>query len=277
MATIVQAVKVFGEGLTTSRAKIALMSVRHLAMFMSFWVSTQRAFHGSASRRFLLLSYQSHISLTHYHIVYDEDKDIVLQHFGQCLQNPTQIAHWDLRKVRKDGSVLWVKEIIRIVTSSDGSQVARIVCEDITERKLTEAALLRAKLAEAAKLELEQEIASRKQAEAMVRAALEREKELSDLKSRFITTASHEFRTPLTTILSSSELLERYSPKLSEEKKLSHLKRIQVAVKQMTGLLDDILLIGKAEAGKLEFNPLALDLVKFCRDLVEEMEGSALS
>lgn len=135
-----------------------------------------------------------------------------MQHFQQCLQNPTQIAHWDLRKVRKDGSVLWVKETTRIVTSTDGSQVARIVCEDITERKRTEVALLRAKLAEAAKLELEQEIINRLQAEAMVHAALEREKELSDLKSRFITTASHEFRTPLTTILSSSELLERYSP-----------------------------------------------------------------
>ena len=201
-------------------------------------------------------------------IVHHDDRDTVLQHFKHCLQNPTQIAHWDLRKMRKDGSVLWVKEITRIVTSADGSQIARIVCEDITERKRTEAALLQAKLAEAAKKELEQEIINRTKAEANVRAALEREQELSDLKSRFITTASHEFRTPLTTILSSSELLERYSPKWSEEKKLSHLQRIQVAVKQMTGLLDDVLLIGKAEAGKLKFSPTSLDIVKFCRDLV---------
>ncbi len=210
-------------------------------------------------------------------IVYDEDRNAVLQHFQYCLQNPTQIAHWDLRKMRKDGSVLWVKEITRIVTNPDGTQVARIVCEDITERKRTEAALLRAKLAEAAKKELEQEIINRTKAEAMVRGALVREKELSDLKSRFITTASHEFRTPLTTILSSSELLERYSPKWSEEKKLSHLKRIQVAVEQMTRLLDDVLLIGKAEAGKLEFNPLALDLVRFCHDLIEEMEHASIN
>lgn len=65
--------------------------------------------------------------------------------------------------------------------------------------------------------------------------------------------------------------------KLSEEKKLSHLKRIQVAVKQMTDLLNDVLLVGKADAGKLEFKPMPLNLVKFCGDLVEEMELASIN
>ncbi len=121
------------------------------------------------------------------------------------------------------------------------------------------------------------DITQRKQTEAEIRAALEREKELGELKSRFVAMTSHEFRTPLTTILSSSELLELYSHKWANEKKLNHLKRIQVAVKQMTGLLNDVLLIGKADAGKLEFNPTSLDLVKFCRDLVEEMEFASIN
>ncbi|HEY9845969.1 MAG TPA: HAMP domain-containing sensor histidine kinase, partial [Candidatus Caenarcaniphilales bacterium] len=94
------------------------------------------------------------------------------------------------------------------------------------------------------------------------------------LKSRFVTMTSHEFRTPLTTILSSAELLENYSYKWSEEKKLSHLYRIQAAVKHMTQLLNDVLLIGKAEAGRLEFKPAPLDLLKFCHDVVEEMQLS---
>jgi signal transduction histidine kinase len=76
----------------------------------------------------------------------------------------------------------------------------------------------------------------------------------------------------LATILSSTELIEHYSHKWSEEKKLTHLQRIQASVKQMTGLLNDVLLIGKAEAGKLEFNPTSLDVTKFCQELVEEME-----
>jgi PAS domain S-box-containing protein len=116
------------------------------------------------------------------------------------------------------------------------------------------------------------DITERKQVEAEIRDALAKEKELGDLKSSFVTMASHEFRTPLTTILSSAELLEIYSFKWDQEKKIKHFQRIQAAVKQMIHLLNDVLLIGKAEAGKLECNPAPLDLFQFCCDLVEEMQ-----
>jgi signal transduction histidine kinase len=119
------------------------------------------------------------------------------------------------------------------------------------------------------------DITERKRVEADIRTALEKEKELNELKSRFITMASHEFRTPLATILSSTELLQHYSYKWSEEKKLQHFQRIQAAVKHMTGLLNDVLLIGKAEAGKLQFNPTVINLSQFCRELVEEMQLTA--
>ncbi len=116
------------------------------------------------------------------------------------------------------------------------------------------------------------DITERKRAEAEIRSALAKEKELGELKSRFITMASHEFRTPLTTILSSAELLEHYSHKLSEEKKLNHLQRIQSSVKHMTELLNDVLLIGKVEAGKLELKPTLIHLSQFCHHLVEEIQ-----
>ena len=119
------------------------------------------------------------------------------------------------------------------------------------------------------------DITKRKRAEEDIRQALEKEKELGDLKSRFVTMASHEFRTPLATILSSTDILERYSHKLAEEKKIDHLQRIKLTVKHMTSLLNDVLLIGKVEAGKLEIQPKQLNLVQFCRDLVEEMQLSA--
>ncbi len=121
------------------------------------------------------------------------------------------------------------------------------------------------------------DITERKRVETDIRNALEKEKELGELKSRFVTMASHEFRTPLATILSSSELLEYYSHKWSEDKKLKHQQRIQSSVKHMTGLLDDVLLIGKAEAGKLEFQPKLLDIVQLCRDLVEEVQVTTQS
>jgi signal transduction histidine kinase len=84
--------------------------------------------------------------------------------------------------------------------------------------------------------------------------------------------ASHEFRTPLTTIFSSAELLQHYSQTWSEDKKLKHYNRIEAAVKRMTELLDDVLLYSKAESGKLEFNPKPLVLKDFCSDLVEEIQ-----
>ncbi len=113
---------------------------------------------------------------------------------------------------------------------------------------------------------------ARSQAEADIRRALEKEKELGELKSRFVSMVSHEFRTPMATILFSAGLLENYGNKWSEEKKVTHLHRIQAAVKQMTDLLDSVLTIGQVEANKLEFNPAAIDVEKFCSSLAEDAQ-----
>jgi PAS domain S-box-containing protein len=116
------------------------------------------------------------------------------------------------------------------------------------------------------------DISDRKRAEAEMINALERERELRELKSCFVSMASHEFRTPLTTIVSSTELLEIYGQKWTEDKKQKHYQRIEAAVNRMTSLLDDVLLFSKVEAGKLEFNPKPLVLKNFCSDLVEELQ-----
>lgn len=121
---------------------------------------------------------------------------------------------------------------------------------------------------------ISRDITRRKQVEQEIRKALANEKELSDLKSRFVSMTSHEFRTPLSIISSSAGFLEDYAHKLDEKKKLKHLHRIQATVRHMTELLEDVLLINKAEAEKLEFNPELLDLAKFCQELVEEMQLS---
>ncbi|MGB3207939.1 MAG: HAMP domain-containing sensor histidine kinase, partial [Crinalium sp.] len=118
------------------------------------------------------------------------------------------------------------------------------------------------------------DITERKQAEIEIVKALEKEKELSELKSSFVSMTSHEFRTPMSTILSSSELLEHYHHKFTEEKRLAHLHRIQSAIHQMTQLLNDVLTIGKAEAKQLKFQPELLNLGEFCQKLTEEMQLS---
>jgi PAS domain S-box-containing protein len=109
-----------------------------------------------------------------------------------------------------------------------------------------------------------------------IRLALEREKELSALKTRFFSMASHEFRTPLSTVLAAAQVLENCQDEWNDsEKRLRNLHRIQDSVKHTVQLLDDILTINRAETGKLEFNPKPLDLNLYCHHLVEEMRLSA--
>ena len=116
------------------------------------------------------------------------------------------------------------------------------------------------------------DISDRKRAESETLKALAREKELSELRAKFVTMVSHEFRTPLTTIQFSTGLLQDYSAKWPEEKKSTHFVRIQLAIKRMTELLEDILVIGKIEANTLPFQPVSLNLEKFCQQLVEEQQ-----
>ena len=115
------------------------------------------------------------------------------------------------------------------------------------------------------------DITKRKQAEAEIRNALTKEKELNQLKSHFISMVTHEFRSPLNVIAFSASSLQRFYHQWAEEKKLKYLSRIQVSVEKLGQLLDQILLIGRAEAGKVESQPKATDLVQFCDELVADM------
>lgn len=100
------------------------------------------------------------------------------------------------------------------------------------------------------------------------------QKELSELKLRFFSMVSHEFRTPLSIILGSVQLLIEGQPTWSEERKSKNLRRIQSSAKVMKQLLTDILTLTRAEAGKLECNPDQIDLEYFCLNLVEDFELS---
>ena len=110
-----------------------------------------------------------------------------------------------------------------------------------------------------------------RQAEAEVRKALAREQELNELKSRFVSMTSHEFRTPLTAILSSTELLETYGERLGPEKRAELHGMIKTAVRNMTHLLEEVLFIGKSDTGHLQFNPAPTDVDAFCEQLVMEI------
>ncbi|MEB3339042.1 MAG: ATP-binding protein [Leptolyngbyaceae bacterium] len=119
------------------------------------------------------------------------------------------------------------------------------------------------------------DITHRKQAEADIRKALETEKELNQLKSHFITMASHQFRTPLAIITSSVGILQDYHHRLDEPQRKNYLHQIQATIRHMTQLLEDVLVLNQAEADQLKFNPQPLDLIEFCHGLMEEMPLTA--
>ncbi len=111
--------------------------------------------------------------------------------------------------------------------------------------------------------------------DAQLQEALTAERKLSELKSRIISTISHEYRTPLTVINSAAELLQVYRHKLTEEKQSKYFRRIQKAVQNLTALVNDVLFINQAEFEKLKFSPQAVDLVAFSREIVEEMQPNS--
>jgi len=105
----------------------------------------------------------------------------------------------------------------------------------------------------------------------LLRVQLEQERRLLELKERFISMVSHEFRTPLTVILSSAELLEAYADRLSSEKRLGHIRRIEDQAKRMSHMLESVLTISRAKAGKLTFSPAPIDLKAFCQQIVDDL------
>lgn len=125
---------------------------------------------------------------------------------------------------------------------------------------------------------LEFEIQERKSAEdalrekeKALRKAYEREKELNHLKSRFVSMASHEFRTPLSTILSSAELIGAYNDGGQDEKRGKHIVRIRSAVNNLTSILNDFLSLSKLEEGKVLSQPVEFVFNDFCNDLLEDI------
>jgi len=101
---------------------------------------------------------------------------------------------------------------------------------------------------------------------------LTRERELNELKSNFVTLASHEFRTPMGTILSSASLIGRYNGAADGDKRERHVQQIKSAVNSLTGLLNDFLSLSQMEQETLYGSPYPLDIVTFCEEVIDDMQ-----
>ncbi|MEX2597462.1 MAG: PAS domain-containing sensor histidine kinase [Salibacteraceae bacterium] len=119
-------------------------------------------------------------------------------------------------------------------------------------------------------LMVEQNITERKISEVRTEDALTKEKQLNELKSRFVSMASHEFRTPLSTVLSSLSLIEKYDQAGITDKKEKHYKRIRSSVRHLTNILNDFLSLEKVEAGKVYLGAEVVNLEEIIEDIVDQ-------
>lgn len=176
----------------------------------------------------------------------------------------------DLSGKRKDGSVFPLEVSLNHFVV-DGVRYVMGLVTDITLRRKAEMELQRTNQ------ELEQRVEQRttqlREAERSVREALEKERELHSLKSRFVAMASHEFRTPLSTIMSSVDLIARYSDAAQDERVEKHVMRIRGKVREMTAMLNEFLSLERIEQGLVVCQPVEIDVVHLCIELIEELRA----
>jgi len=170
--------------------------------------------------------------------------EAALKHIQACLTQGNVRFDWMAR--RKNGEEIPV-EVILTRVELGGKQIIQAAVIDITQRKAAEAELLK---------------------------SLAREKELGQLKSNFVSMVSHEFRTPLGVIMSSAEILENYLDQLEPEDRREQLVSIRKNTRRMADLMEEVLVLGMVEAGKLDYKPTALDFPAFCRRLVDELQSA---
>lgn len=182
----------------------------------------------------------------------------------------------DLFATRKDGSEFPVEISLSQYKHDEGAFVIAYI-NNITERKKSEEKI------EHLNNELEHKITERTQqlthaleqlehSKAEVMTALNKEKELSELKSRFVSMASHEFRTPLSTILSSAYLVNQYTSTEEQSRRSKHIQRIISSVTLLTEVLNDFLSVGKIEEGGIHVRNSSFDLYMHINAVMQEMQ-----
>lgn len=204
----------------------------------------------------------------------------------------------EVNGLKKDGTVFPLRLSISEVKLKDRRVFTGIV-HDLSEQKAAEQRIIRLneelenrveerteELATAINQlldinkKLEHEIKEREAAEKEIKAnqsklqkALKKEKELNELKSRFVSMASHEFRTPLSTILSSTDLIEAYTKEEQQPKRERHINKIKSAVSNLTSILNDFLSLSKLEEGDLTAQEVKFNLRNFCAEIHDEIHG----
>ncbi len=190
----------------------------------------------------------------------------------------------DLKARKKDGTLFSVEISLSYFVQNNNQYFISFI-NDITYKKKIEMEMI-LKNQEIKKLNesLEQEVMNRtnalvetlkdlEQSKTELEIALSKEKELGELKSRFVAMASHEFRTPLTAILSSASLIAKYPKSEDQEKREKHIHRIKSAVSNLTDILEEFLSVGKLEEGKIEAKWASFNIEDLINDVLSDLRN----
>lgn len=180
--------------------------------------------------------------------VHPEDVPRVRDAVLRSLDGSLKEAQLDYRVIRPDGSTRW----LRIVAESD--------IDPLTKQKRITSTI--------------RDITEQRAAEQELELALERERELGKLKADFLHMITHEYRTPLGIITSSADILDRYLDRLSPDDRKDHLQSIRGAARRLAGLVEEVLFLGKAEAGRVPLDLREHDPVVLARSVVAEVSAA---
>jgi PAS domain S-box-containing protein len=203
-------------------------------------------FANSAIHTMLGFSQKEVLGRQYVRFVHPDYRVRAVHFYHQQLKERIPSTYFEFPTLRKDGTEAWLGQNVQLVMEHGEAVGFQAVVRNISQRKLAEDEILK---------------------------VLERERQLGELKSRFVSMVLHELRTPLTGISLNTEILQRYADKIDDQQKNKSYNKIFENIKRIMTLMDGVLLLSETETKKLTFHPHVLNIEAFCRELLDELSS----